>query len=52
MSLIKARRGGGRVKDRETGTMIRARDASDTASNVRAIINAHQQKTLVAVIAG
>jgi hypothetical protein len=32
--------------------MIRTKDASDSASNVRAILNAHRTKTLVAVIAG
>lgn len=45
-------RGGNRVKDRETGTMIRAKDSSDTATNVRAIMAAYQSKSLVAVIAG
>ncbi|KAL2262770.1 hypothetical protein VTK26DRAFT_115 [Humicola hyalothermophila] len=44
--------GGGRVKNRDTGTMIRARDAKDDASNVKAFRNAYQNKTLVAVIAG
>jgi hypothetical protein len=32
--------------------MIRVRDASDTATNVRAIMAAYHSKNLVAVIAG
>ncbi|KAL2198595.1 hypothetical protein P885DRAFT_33104 [Corynascus similis CBS 632.67] len=40
--------GGGRVKDPETGNMVRSHDASDTASNIRAIINAYRNKSLVA----
>lgn len=48
----RSHRGGGRVKDHETGAMIRVRDASDTATNVRAIMAAYHSKNLVAVIAG
>jgi hypothetical protein len=32
--------------------MIREKDASDTAANIKAIMNAYQNKSLVAVIAG
>ncbi|KAL2130787.1 hypothetical protein VTI74DRAFT_5948 [Chaetomium olivicolor] len=44
--------GGGRVKNRETGGMIRAKDANDTATNVRAFMAAYANKSLVAIIAG
>ncbi|KAH6855041.1 hypothetical protein B0I37DRAFT_305211 [Chaetomium sp. MPI-CAGE-AT-0009] len=40
--------GGGRVKNPATGTMVRAKDASDTASNIKSIHNAHHNKSLVA----
>jgi hypothetical protein len=50
--LLTKFRGGGRVKSLETGTMIRAKDASDTDANVKAIMNAYRKNTLVAVIAG
>jgi hypothetical protein len=50
--LLTESRGGGRVKSPETGTMIRAKDASDTDTNVKAIMNAYRKNTLVAVIAG
>ncbi|EAQ89767.1 hypothetical protein CHGG_06386 [Chaetomium globosum CBS 148.51] len=43
--------GGGRVKNPGTGNMIRTKDAVDTASNTKAIRNAHRNKSLVAVIA-
>jgi hypothetical protein len=50
--LTQSHRGGGRVKNTETGAMVRTKDAPDTASNVRAIMNAYRNNTLVAVIAG
>ncbi|KAL2183253.1 hypothetical protein L209DRAFT_813165 [Thermothelomyces heterothallicus CBS 203.75] len=40
--------GGGRTKDPGTGSMIRSKDASDTASNIKAIMNAYHNKSLVA----
>lgn len=50
--LLTRYRGGGRIKSPETGTMVRAKDATDTDANVKAIMNAYRKKTLVAVIAG
>ncbi|KAK4240107.1 hypothetical protein C8A03DRAFT_13524 [Achaetomium macrosporum] len=44
--------GGNRVKSKETGTMIRARDTADNAANFKSARNAYRNKTLVAVIAG
>jgi hypothetical protein len=52
VSLSHDYRGGGRIKNTETGGMIRDKDASDTAANIRAVMNAYQNKSLVAVIAG
>ncbi|SPQ19543.1 747741fe-b9b0-4527-9d33-d1795b9f6765 [Thermothielavioides terrestris] len=44
--------GGGRVKDPQTGTMIRSKDTSDTAVSFKTAMNAFQAKSLVALIAG
>ncbi|KAJ4298633.1 hypothetical protein N0V88_003664 [Collariella sp. IMI 366227] len=44
--------GGGRVKDPKSGTMIRAKDANDNATNVRAFMAAHCHKEPIAIIAG
>jgi hypothetical protein len=52
VSISHDHRGGGRSKNAETGSMIREKDASDTAANIKAIMNAYQNKSLVAVIAG
>jgi hypothetical protein len=40
------------VKNKETGTMVRAKDTADTAHNFKSAWNAYVNKTLVAVIAG
>jgi len=45
-------RGGGRERNTETGAMVRTKDATESATNYRAFLNAHQKRTLVAVIAG
>jgi hypothetical protein len=40
------------VKDPSTGNMVRAKDATDSAPNVRSFKNAYDSKCPVAVIAG
>ncbi|KAK3310812.1 uncharacterized protein B0T15DRAFT_387684 [Chaetomium strumarium] len=40
--------GGNRVKNKETGRMVRARDTADTAMNFKSAWNAYENKTLVA----
>ncbi|KAL1836146.1 hypothetical protein VTJ49DRAFT_5532 [Mycothermus thermophilus] len=44
--------GGNRIKDAETGTMVRRSDASESDRGYKAIKNAYQNNNLVAVIAG
>ncbi|KAK4124876.1 hypothetical protein N657DRAFT_615930 [Parathielavia appendiculata] len=44
--------GGGRVRDSETGAMVRVNDASDTTPGIKSLMNSHHSKTLMAVIAG
>ena len=53
LSLLTTRfSGGGRVKSPDGKSMVRAKDASDTAPNTRAVTAAFEQKKPVAVIAG